>query len=216
MNTVLGIDFDNTIVCYDEIFHRVAREQELIPPDTPVTKEAVRNYLRGCDREDVWTELQGYVYGGRMHDVDPYPGVREFIARTVRQGLPVYIISHKTRYPYLGHPYDLHGAALDWLEFQGFFASDRIGMPRDRVFFELTREEKLARIGTIGCSHFIDDLPEFLAEETFPPATARFLFAPEDPDNLDRYRNAVDRTFRSWGEIGAYFSRCGKGESCSD
>ena len=32
------------------------------------------------------------------------------------------------------------------------------------MFFELTKEAKVARIGGLGCTHFIDDLPEFLRE----------------------------------------------------
>jgi hypothetical protein len=113
IGTVLGIDFDNTIVCYDEIFYRVAMERKLIPADIPPTKEQVRDYLRRVGREDEWTEMQGYVYGSRMMDVQPFPGVMECIAAAVKSGFHVAIISHKTRSPYLGHPYDLHAAARD-------------------------------------------------------------------------------------------------------
>ena len=42
----LGLDFDNTIVCYDGLFHRVAREEGLIPAALPATKSDVRNHLR--------------------------------------------------------------------------------------------------------------------------------------------------------------------------
>ena len=30
---ILGVDFDNTIVAYDSLFHRVALERGLIPAD---------------------------------------------------------------------------------------------------------------------------------------------------------------------------------------
>ena len=43
---IIGLDFDNTIVSYDELFHRVALEGGLVPGDLPVRKEAVRDYLR--------------------------------------------------------------------------------------------------------------------------------------------------------------------------
>ena len=52
-NLRVGIDFDNTIVCYDEIFHRVALERELIPRDTPKNKESVRDYLRQVGKEPI-------------------------------------------------------------------------------------------------------------------------------------------------------------------
>ena len=49
---VLGLDFDNTIIKYDELFHRVAFEKNLIPADLPKEKNTVRNYLREKNIED--------------------------------------------------------------------------------------------------------------------------------------------------------------------
>ena len=53
----IGVDFDNTIVCYDEVFHRVALERKLISPSLRVNKGAVRDHLRTIGREDAWTEM---------------------------------------------------------------------------------------------------------------------------------------------------------------
>lgn len=186
----LGVDFDNTIVCYDSLFHRICRERGLIPAEVPVSKSEVRNYLRRIDHEDAWTEMQGYVYGRRMSEADPFPGVIEFFQTCRARGINVTVISHKTRYPYLGEKYDLHQAALGWLELQGFFDPERIGLPREKAFFELTKQAKLERISACGCTHFIDDLPEFLLEPAFPSATRRVLFDPNDhyPDSLDYLR----------------------------
>jgi len=178
---LLGVDFDNTIVCYDALFHRVAREQGLIPADVPVNKSDVRNYLRRVDNEAAWTEMQGTVYGARLSEAAPYPGVLEFFEACRTAGIPTSIISHKTRHPFLGEQYDLHAAASAWLEQQGFFDAARLGLPRENVFFELTKPAKLARIGQCGCTHFIDDLPEFLGEPDFPAGVQRILF---DPNQL--------------------------------
>jgi hypothetical protein len=125
-----------------------------------------------------------------------FPGVAERIAEWLRQGAGVYIISHKTRYPYAGERHDLHAAAWDWLERQGFF--DQIGLPREQVFFELTKEEKLRRIAEVGCTYFIDDLPEILTEPAFPAGVERILFDPTDtyPDERRFLR------VRSWAEVG--------------
>lgn len=189
----LGVDFDNTIVCYDALFHKVAREQNLIPADVPVNKSDVRNYLRRADNEAAWTEMQGYVYGGRMSEAAPYPGVIEFFQACRSAGIATSIVSHKTRHPFLGEAYDLHAAANAWLAQQGFFDAGRIGLPRERVFFELTKAAKLERIRSSGCTHFIDDLPEFLGEPDFPAAVQRILF---DPNNLygdeKRFRRIAD------------------------
>ncbi len=175
----LGVDFDNTIVCYDQVFHQVAVAEGLIPPQAPQGKEQVRDYLRAKGGEEDWIVLQGLVYGARLKQAPPFPGVREFFRRAIKRGMELVIISHKTRTPYRGPAYDLHQAALDWLAHMGFFDPAGVGLARSQVFLELTKQDKLARIEQQGCTHFIDDLPEFLAEPGFPPGVAPVLFAPE-------------------------------------
>ena len=198
----LGIDFDNTIVCYDDLFHRVALEDGVIPPHLPANKSDVRNHLRSIGREEVWTEMQGRVYGARMSEASPYPGVLEFFRAAVRDGIPVFIISHKTRRPFAGEPHDLHAAALAWLEARGFFNPAFIGLDRAQVFFELTKQAKLERIAACACSHFIDDLPELLAEPTFPKGVERLLF---DPNALYRDEQRFT-TVASWNEAATRLS----------
>lgn len=194
---LIGVDFDNTIVCYDRLFHQVAVEQGLIPPEIPASKEKVRDYLRQADQEDKWTEMQGYVYGVRMKEADPFPGVLDFFAYCVKQQINVCIISHKTRHPYLGPQYDLHEAAQSWLENQGFYDQNRIGLSANQVYFELTKQEKLQRIGKQGCTHFIDDLPEFLGDANFPLGVDRILF---DPQNF-HVKNDQFRRVTAWSEV---------------
>ena len=81
----IGVDFDNTIVCYDGLFHRVALEQGLIPASLPANKGGVRDYLRQIGREDDWTAMQGTVYGARMLEASAFPGVLDFFRRAVRR-----------------------------------------------------------------------------------------------------------------------------------
>src|SRR5262245_29862097 len=104
----IGVDFDNTIVNYDSVFHRVAVEQDLVPPTVAPTKLAVRDWFRGAGKEDVWTQLQGYVYGPRMNDAEAYQGAFSFLSWARDSGIPVSIISHKTKHPFMGPRYDLH------------------------------------------------------------------------------------------------------------
>ena len=178
---VLGVDFDNTIVRYDDLFHRVAVERGLIPVTLPPRKNDVRDFLRGQNRERDWTELQGYVYGPRMAEAQPFPGVLEVFARAIRRGPPLYIISHKTRTAVEGPAYDLQKAAQDWLAAQGFFDPSRVGLSPARVHFGITRPEKINFIRATGCTHFIDDLEETFLEETFPTGVVKILFGRHEP-----------------------------------
>ncbi len=172
----IGIDFDNTIVCYDGLFHRVAVERGLVPRSCNVDKTAIRDYLRQQNQEERWTELQGYVYGVAIVDAAPFQGVKEFFVDCRQNDIPVTIISHRTRTPFAGPAFDLHQAAYDWLDAHGFHSADGIALSADRVYFEETKQAKLERIASSSCTHFIDDLPEFLSEASFPANVQRILF----------------------------------------
>jgi len=203
---VLGVDFDNTIVCYDPLFHQLAVERGLIPRQVPPRKNAVRDFLRQQGREADWTELQGCVYGARMVEAPPFPGVLDFFIRGRRQGLPLFILSHKTRLPAAGPAYDLHQTALAWLTAQGFFDPARGGLSPDRVRFGATRPEKIGLIRAAGCTHFIDDLPETFLEETFPPHVGKILFGQHpSPPILSPVK-----VMENWSQITAYVFPAGK------
>ena len=191
----IGIDFDNTIACYDGAFHAAAIERRLITGQVAGTKGAIRDYLRGLDREDDWTALQGYVYGARMSLASPFPGFVSFLERAAQQGSEVWIISHKTLRPYRGPGYDLHAAARGFLREQGI--SGRL-VPEHRVHFELTIEAKFQRIARLECTHFIDDLPEVLTDARFPEGVVKLLF---DPSNHHSPHPGYVH-FCDWHELG--------------
>lgn len=173
---LLGLDFDNTLICYDNLFHRVALEQGLIPANLPAQKNCVRNYLREQDQEDRWTHMQGEVYGARITEAEAFPQMLATLQEFANAGLPMRLISHKTPTPYQGPAYDLHQAARQWLTAQGFFSPMGLNWTPDQVFFEVTKQEKVDRIVNLGCSHYIDDLPEIL--EMLPATVQPILFAP--------------------------------------
>jgi hypothetical protein len=186
----IGIDFDNTIACYDGVFHKVALERGLIAADLPASKNAVRDFLNGSGRKDDFTELQGYVYGARMDMAAPYPGVAAFIAAARQAGHELFIVSHKTRHPMLGPRHDMHAAARGFLEAQRLLGGD--GVPAGHVHFELTKEAKVARAANLEVDVFIDDLPEILAMPGYPPGMRGVLF---DPDG-HHAMVSIARTFR--------------------
>ena len=194
----VGIDFDNTVVGYDPLFHRAAVEQGLVPAELSATKIAVRDYLRSTGREDEWTELQGHVYGPRMGEAAPFPGVLDFFRWAREHRLELAIVSHRTRHPFIGPKHDLHEAARGWVE---TFLQRPGLIGHDRVFFELTKEDKLARIGAVRCTHFVDDLPEILLADGFPQAAVPILFDPE------RHHVPVDQllAFDSWAALQRHF-----------
>ena len=176
----IGIDFDNTIACYDGVFHMAAIERGLIPADLPSDKNSVRDYLNGQGRKDEFTELQGYIYGARMDLASVYPGFHAFVTAARAAGHDVYIVSHKTRFPILGPRHDMHLAARDFLAQRGLVGPGPDRVASENVFFELTNEEKVARVAAIGCQVFIDDLPEIFSLQRFSERMRGILFDPQN------------------------------------
>jgi hypothetical protein len=191
----IGLDFDNTIVSYDALFHKVALEGGWITNDIPVSKVSVRDHLRSMGKESVWTEMQGHVYGARMDEASAYPQVLDCLYWAREQGIKVSIVSHKTRHPFLGEQYDLHKAAAHWIDLYLNDAKGPLVQP-DQVYFELTKESKVKRIAGIGCSVYVDDLPEILNAIGFPVNTHKILF---DPDGHHPEQNLPRAC--SWGEL---------------
>lgn len=186
----IGIDFDNTIVCYDGVFHKAALERRLIPEDWPEDKNAVRDYLNHSGQNDAFTQLQGHVYGTRMDLAKLYDGFADFAQDALARGHQLFVVSHKTRYPILGEKHDLHQAARNFLKDN---APDL-----ENLFFELTKEEKAARARELALDVFIDDLPEILQMEGFSPATRKILFDP-----LSRHAGSLFERCCSWSEVSA-------------
>lgn len=174
----IGLDFDNTIVSYDKLFHKIALEKNIIPMDFALDKLAIRDHLRNINQELTWTALQGEVYGARMQEAEIFPDLLNFITKLQAKGHQFTIVSHKTKHPYLGPRYDLHTAARQWIA--QHLVNDLSPLFNEKnTFFELTKESKLARIQQINCDIFIDDLPEILLDKEFSQHIKRLLFDPK-------------------------------------
>jgi hypothetical protein len=201
----IGIDLDNTIVSYDSLFRQLAMEAGLVPEATPSQKEAIRDAIRRSSAGNAaWTRLQALAYGPRMGSAEVFPGVLGFFERCLQAGYRTYIVSHKTETAALdGPPVFLRKAAVEWLQQRGFFSGT--GLSREHVFFESTRFEKVERIAALGCTHFIDDLPEVFEEKNFPRQTERFLFSPHERASFPERT----RVASSWAELERHFFQHG-------
>lgn len=179
---IIGIDFDNTIVNYDELMHSIGADWGLVGHATGWSKRRIRDAVRSLpDGEAQWQRVQAAAYGLRMSEAVPAEGVKAFFLACRQRRIPVRIVSHKTTYSNLGESrVNLHSAALAWLEQEGFFASGGIGVARTDVHFAPSRGEKIARIRQLAITHFIDDLEETFNEPEFPERVEKILYS-SDP-----------------------------------
>ena len=195
----IGIDFDNTIAGYDRVFNEVAREWRLLDDNFSGGKGAVRDAIRCLDNgEYQWQRLQGRVYGKYMGRAELIDGVAPFLQHARECGAELFIVSHKTRY---GHHdperIDLREAARQWMTTQGFFTQEGYALSPQSLYFEETREAKVARITSLDCDCFIDDLPEIFAHPDFPSSVERYLYAPTASGEVPNGTHLC----RNWAEI---------------
>jgi hypothetical protein len=182
---VIGLDFDNTLVCYNKLLEKLVAELGLA--QEVQGKRAIRDAVRASQLGDVgWQRLQGMIYGHRMSEAEIIPGVPEFLQTCQLSGSIVKIVSHKTEFAGIDHTNTpLRKAALDWMSHQGFFG--RYGIKPSNVIFASTKAEKIAKISSIGVSVFVDDLEEILGDLAFPDGVQRILFDPTGTAPLGPY-----------------------------
>ncbi len=172
----VGIDFDNTIIIYDDVFHKYAVQLGLVSPEIEKNKQVIRDAIRMLPKgNDKWTELQGLVYGNYIGEARLADGVGQFLLICREESIKVSIISHKTVYPAIGSKVNLQEAAKEWIELNGFYS--KYGLSPEDVVFEETLEGKLSQIKNRGCSHFIDDLSEVLFHPNFPVGVKKILYS---------------------------------------
>lgn len=203
MDYIIGVDFDNTLVSYDDIMYSVALEEGLIYSAIRKSKKDIRNRIRQLpDGEMEWQRLQAIVYGPRMGEARLIDGVQTFFELCKQHKVRVYIVSHKTEYASLDETgINLRVAAITWMRRNGFFEADGLGLSQNDVYFESTRREKIERIRHLGCTHFIDDLEETFLEELFPMNAEKILYAP----HMQHSSLPGARVFTTWKEISGYF-----------
>lgn len=191
----IGIDFDNTLVCYDQLFLDLAREAKLAPPGDISGKEALRDWLRQKPHGELsWQRLQALAYGKQIVKAKLFDGVREVLALCRQHGARVFVVSHKTRFAAQDQEgVNLHKAAHGFLGMTGLY---RDGLLAEAdVYFEETRVAKVARVTRLKCDLFIDDLVDVFSEPDFPETTRPLLFT------LDEDRAGLE-VCGSWQEIG--------------
>lgn len=194
----IGIDFDNTIICYDKVFAAAAHRRGLMPDGWTGSKIEVREYLRAQPGGELgWQGLQGWVYGKGISGAEIYPGVQEFLGACRQAGSDVYIVSHKTRF---GHQdpdrVDLRAAAGDWLRATGLIGGENPALRIDDIYFEDTQAAKVERLVRLNLDVFIDDLADVFEQPHFPRDVRSILF-----DSSGNARPGPYKPIASWDEI---------------
>lgn len=206
---LVGLDFDNTIVLYDAVFREEGEAMGLLPAGFSGGKDAVRAHVRSRGAAD-WTRLQAQVYGPGLVRARPAPGLFDFLDACRSAGRPVAIVSHKTEFA-AADPggTNLREAARTWIARHGLTDSRKGGIDPARIHFESTRAEKIARIASLGCGCFVDDLEEVFLEPDFPAGVDRILIKHGTAGSGDTgiEEEGAFRTVRTWAEAAGLLFR---------
>ena len=137
-----------------------------------------------------------------MIEAEVYEGFIEFIKFLKSKKFDFCIISHKTKYPFIGKKTNLHNAALNWIH-KFLNIDNQILIKDELIYFEDTKELKVDRIISEKCDVFIDDLPEIFEIPSFPDFVNKYLFDPNGTYVGNRFLS-----FSSWLEIKNEFEKC--------
>lgn len=173
----IGIDLDNTIICYDESFKLVARRYGYVQSNISLGKQAVKDeVLKSKNGQFNWEKLQGLVYGKYIQQAKLYPNFFEFLLAAVSfGGVRLDIVSHKTVFAHHDpKKTNLRSNALEFLTSCGVFNLDAITVKN--VHFTNTLDEKIDKIKFLGCELFIDDLNRVFEHPKFPMNCHKILF----------------------------------------
>jgi hypothetical protein len=198
----IGLDFDNTIVCYNQAIALLAEDFFDLPIEIPRTKLGLRDYLRAEDRESDWTAFQGELYGPGMRYAKPFEGAISTMQQLIVKGHELAIVSHRSRHPYAGPQYDLHLAAHNWIT-DHLSPCEIFDEQSKNTYFMETLSGKLKKIADIRCDIFVDDLPAVLDSTEFPGSTLGILF---DPAAI-KYENPRINRIGDWPSLFSFLNK---------
>ena len=173
MNKIkLAIDLDNTIINYDDLFYKVAKNKLSIQSNIK-SKENIKKLIIKKYSEKKWTEIQSTVYSQKIFEAKIFPGFINEIKKLSKY-CEIFIVSHKTLWPIYGKKINLHNKTKKFLKKKKISFCKNSLIKEENIFFETTKEKKIKRIERIKPNYFIDDLESIL--KSIPKSINKILF----------------------------------------
>lgn len=187
----IGIDLDNTIIDYHNLFQIVLEKKIKKKFNKKILKTSIKSIVKKDYGEDVWADIQATVYGKEIRHAKLMKGFESFLKYARNQKFKLYIVSHKTKLSQnLEQNYNLIKAANVWLESNNFFTKK--GFHKSDIFFCNTLDSKVKKIKALNLDFFIDDLEVVIFHKDFPKNTHGILFS-NSMNDQSRYH--------TWSEV---------------
>tara|TARA_X000000950_G_scaffold289425_1_gene413265 strand:+ start:7708 stop:9231 length:1524 start_codon:yes stop_codon:yes gene_type:complete len=159
----LGIDLDNTIICYDDLLYKLAKKKfsKIKINKNKNTKKKIKTEIINNYNNREWTKLQGLIYGKELVKASLFKDFYKTV-NYLKDHYEIFVVSHKTKYPAIGKKIDLRKAS------KKFLCKNKISYCKDEliknknIFFANSKKEKINIIRKKKLDIFIDDLNEIL------------------------------------------------------
>jgi hypothetical protein len=180
---IVGIDLDNTIIDYSNIFYKIGKQKK-IKIKRSTSKNNLKTFIQSASKKE-WTRIQGEVYGKKIMGANLFKNFTNFLKFAFENNIQLVIISHKTKKPIIGKKNDLHKAAQNFLIKK---IGKNVFKLNKNLFFEEKLEDKIKKIKEYDCDYFIDDLEKVLLDKKFPTTTEKILFNSTNK-NINNFNN---------------------------
>ena len=186
---VIGVDFDNTLIIYDDLLRKLAVDRNLLGRPRPARfrasgRSAMRS-ARSPAEKSSGKNCRPTPTVPRIGEARLAIGAARFLELARAAGITVYTISHKTEWASQDRTgTNLRRAALDWMEANGLFADCGAGLsPRQGLFRGHAGGENrpYSRAAAARISSTTWKRPS--RKRPFLPASTRILYAPHPAGN---------------------------------
>ncbi len=164
---------------------------------TKINKNHVKKQIVNEFGEDKWTECQGKLYSQYLEFATPFPGVIETIQNFKKMGSSLNIVSHKTKFPYVGEKVNLIDKSNEWIKNNLVDTENKPLFEEKQIWFTESIKHKISTILKIEATIFIDDLKHVLDE--LPEQIEGIWFNPDNgSENTDSYKNWEEIRNKIW------------------
>jgi len=172
----IGIDLDNTIIDYHNLFQTTLEQKTKTKLNRIFSKSNIKEIAKRDYGENFWADIQAKVYGKEIKKAKLMKGFDEFLLYARNKKFKLYIVSHKTNLSQNKEKnYKLIEAANLWLKTNNFFTLK--AFDESDIFFCDSLESKVKKINELDLDFFIDDLKDVIFHKNFPTKTCGILFS---------------------------------------
>ena len=109
---IIGVDLDNTIINYNNIFRKIA-EKKINYLKNKNIKSSIKKHLQKTSK-NLWKNFKVKFMVSEFFEI--FENFKNFLNFANSKKLKVIIISHKTKYPIIGKKINIHKATLKFLK----------------------------------------------------------------------------------------------------